>query len=89
VSEATRVVVAPNEAIGMLPTGEKIHTFRGAGPILVGADWKRVHVEELLGRLPAELSGPMATGMHHGLCVKDEHGWLFIETRSPDASSST
>ncbi len=28
-----------------------------------------------------ELSGSLATGMNHGICLQDERGFLFIETK--------
>jgi hypothetical protein len=77
-----RVHLEPADALAMVKEGEYVHTFRqSAHGMLIGADWPRARIEEVLAVHPAELAGEMATGMGHGLVVHDEHGWLFIATR--------
>jgi hypothetical protein len=76
------VFLSYEEACRRLPDGERIHTFRQAGPVLLGADWPR---ERVLGALlfapDIEEAGPAAQSMRHGLAIFDEHGALFIEAR--------
>ena len=72
-----------DEAVAMLPDGDKIHTFRNPGiGMLIGADHARTG---LLDRLRAasviHRTGGVAASMHHGLAIEDGHGFLFIETR--------
>ena len=69
------------QALSMLPEAEFIHTFRGSGPAIVGCSHEREHIIELINKHGAELSGPMASAMNHGIVLKDEHGWLFIEVK--------
>ena len=69
------------EAILMITENEFVHTFRGSGPAIVGCSHEREYVIELINKHGAELSGPMASAMNHSIVLKDEHGWLFIETK--------
>lgn len=54
------------------------HTFRG----FIGANWPYRKLLAHVRKYGVELSGPQATAMNHGLVLIDEHGPLFIETRS-------
>jgi hypothetical protein len=77
-----RVILRPAEALAMLPESDTIHTFRQGPGIIIGADWTRAQIDEVIQAVGViELSGPQATAMNHGLCLKDGHGWLFIETK--------
>jgi len=78
---AEREYLTVEQAEAMLPDGDDIHTFRNAGSILVGADWRRARILEVLRQYRPELSGPTATSMNHGLCVIDENGPLWIATK--------
>ena len=69
-----------DEAVAMLPEGDDIHTFRGAGGFMLGADWSRREVIAVMAECGPALSGPMATAMGHGLVIHDPKP-LFIETR--------
>lgn len=83
-----RVELSADAAIAMLPDGDYIHTFRSGGAMLFGADHARADLIETIKSAAArELAGPAATSMHHGLAVKDRHGWLFVATRE-EASQS-
>lgn len=78
-----RVMLTHEQAVAMLPDGIHVHTFTCPVPgVLMGADFIR---EKLIAHMkehgPVELSGPLATRMGHGMCLKDEHGRLFIATR--------
>lgn len=70
-----------DEAVAMLPEADRIHTFRGTGPILIGADWQRQKLLDAIKQFGAELSGPSATRMRHGMVLIDDKGMLFIETK--------
>lgn len=71
-------------AVAMLPDGERIHTFREAGTLLLGADMSRERALQLLREAPEILlTGPEAQAMRHGLAV-DSDGILFIETKSSE-----
>ncbi len=77
-----RVFLTPEQARAMLSDKPTIHTFRGSGPILIGCDWDRDDLVKVIGEAKTrELSGEQATRMHHGLCIIDDTGPLFIETR--------
>ncbi len=77
-----RQTLTPEEAEAMLPDGASIHTFRNPGAgMLIGADRARPEILKALRDFTPELSGPAATAMHHGICLRDEVGWLFVETR--------
>lgn len=71
-----------DQAKAMLAEGKNIHTFRQSGYALLGADWERSEIIKALESSDSiELSGQAATALGHGICIKDESGWLFIETR--------
>ena len=73
--------LTPEEAVAMLPDDEYVHTFRSGPGLLVGADIKRERLVELIHQHGAELAGPGATSMGHGLALTDGSGPLFIKTR--------
>ena len=77
-----KVLIPFDEAEKRLPDGPEIHTFRQAGPMLLGADYERGELLKAMREAEAiELTGPAATAMHHGLAIQDKHGLLFIATR--------
>ena len=86
-SESERVFLSAAEAEAMLPEGETIHTFRQAGPALIGASLERSQIISALQTRRPELSGAQATAMKHGLVVFDDYGALFIETVANIAST--
>lgn len=72
------------QAVALLPDGERVHTFLDGGMALIGADWDRDQVLALLRDGRPELSGEQATAMQHGLVAFRETGPVFIETRPPE-----
>jgi hypothetical protein len=73
-----------DEAVALLPGGERIHTFMQAGPVVIGADWDRAKILELLREAGPEIevTGPSAQSMGHGLAAYRADGEpVFIETR--------
>jgi hypothetical protein len=77
-----RTFITPDEAENMLADGERIHTFRQAGFILLGCDVDRQDIVDMLKTFTPELSGEQATAMNHGLVIEDDKGFMFIETKA-------
>ena len=77
-----KVILTPEQAKKLLPAKERIHTFRQAGPALIGADWDKPDVEAEIDKCTCELAGKAATAMKHGLAIHTVHGPLFVETAS-------
>lgn len=77
---STKVILSKTDAVSLLPDKHRVHTFRQAGPILMGCDVDKSAILEDLEKHDAELSGPGAAAMHHGLVITDDTGPLFIET---------
>jgi len=77
-----RVFLTAEQAIAMLPEGERVHTFRNpAGGMMLGADWPRDKIEQAIRQTEhRELTGKVATSMGHGLVI-DNDGPLFIATK--------
>ena len=74
-------LISLEAAIKRLPAGDMVHTFRQGGLCLIGADHERDRLIEAMRNAPEiEVTGPQAQAMGHGLAIRDEHGWLFIET---------
>jgi hypothetical protein len=77
-------VLSVEEALGMLEPGSpRIHTFLNpAGGLLVGADWDRADVEELIRSTERRRrTGPEAQAIKHGLALWDRVTWVFVETK--------
>jgi hypothetical protein len=76
-----------DEAVALLPDGEEVHTVVQAGNVLIGADWSRASILELLRTSPRrEVTGPAAQAMGHGLAAVRPNGLpLFIETRNEES----
>jgi hypothetical protein len=74
------------EAVALLPDGDRIHTFLDAG-ILVGADWDRAEILRLLERTERrEVTGPAAQSFGHGLAAyRGDSVPVFIKTRAAAA----
>ena len=78
--------ISADEAIAILPEGEYIHTFRESGLALIGADWLREEIIELIRKSDClELTGEGARSMGHGLAIYDhdakmQSDILFVET---------
>lgn len=80
-AEDEREPVSYERAVEMIGDGELIHTIRNsAAGLLLGADWDRADLLKAIAKHGAELSGPSASAMNHGLLLIDDHGPLFIET---------
>lgn len=76
----------PEQAREMLDVWEgRVHTFRGGGVVLIGADWDIEDVETCIAKHGVTVSGDVATAMHHGLVSIDDHGPVFFATREATA----
>lgn len=81
-----RRFITAEEAIGLLPEGENIHTFYNEFWGLIGADWSREEVIDKLKKSDKiEITGEIARSMNHGLAVfnndtKLQSEILFVET---------
>ena len=72
-----------DEAVALLPEGERIHTYLDSPVALIGADWDRDAVLTLLRTTDRrEVTGPAAQAMGHGLAAFRDGEPVFIETRS-------
>lgn len=73
--------LTPEQATDLLPDGDTVHTFRTKGDLMVGADWPKERILERFKTHGVEIAGENARRINHGLCSKDDTGWLFIENR--------
>jgi len=74
------VLLTYDEAVALLPDGDRIHTFLNPAGILVGADWSRDGVLDLLRDTDRrEVSGPAAQSFGHGLAAWSEGRPVFIQ----------
>lgn len=79
-----KVILTAEQAKAMMADGDMVHTFRSAGRVLIGGDWSRDELEELIeAGAQCELGGEMCTRMKHGLVIwtPDKHGPLFVATK--------
>jgi hypothetical protein len=87
VSTQERVELTADEAIAMLPRGEDQHTFEQTGGCIVGFDWSRNKIIEMITQSEIRvLSGSAATNMNHGLAIIRDGGWLFVKTKPQEVN---
>lgn len=83
---AERRYLTADEAIGLLPDGEEIHTQVQQGMVFFGAHWSREDIIDKIRKSDVrEITGPRARRMGHGLAlynndVKWQSEILFVET---------
>ncbi len=77
------VLLSYEEAVALLPDGDRIHTFLDASGTLIGANWDRARILDLLEETPRrEITGPAAQSYGHGLAaMRDDGVPVFIQTR--------
>jgi hypothetical protein len=68
------------EVDAALAKGDEVHTFKQAGPVLLGCHWPRAGLLRLAETNGAELAGPAATKALHGVVVFDGNEPMFCET---------
>ena len=78
-----RTKIETDIALGMLPDGDTVHTFRNTAGMLIGADWGKKEIIEMITKYGAERAGEQAKAMNHEIAISDGVGkWLFVETKS-------
>jgi hypothetical protein len=78
------ILLSYEEAVALLPDGDRIHTFLDGGVALLGADWDRAKILDLLKWSERrEITGPAAQSFGHGLAAirRDDGVLVFIKTR--------
>jgi hypothetical protein len=83
-NDSDRVKLTTEEALAMLPDGEYVHVFKNPNGMLVGCDWDRSDVVDLITRAGAELSGDIATRMGHGIVCFEGNSPAFIATKESE-----
>jgi hypothetical protein len=73
----------------LLAPGDRVHTFKQAGPVLVGCDWDREDLLAQAERGGAELAGEQATAMKHGVVVWDGKVPTFCATANAKSEALT
>lgn len=81
--EALALQLSLDEAVALLPSEGRIHTFTNPAGMLLGADWDREKILDLLRTGRPELSGEQATASGHGIVAFRGNDPVFIETRRP------
>lgn len=81
--DQVRIPLSYDEAVSMLPPGEKIHTWiKQPGGEALGADWDRQQVLDALREGSPELAGKMAAALEHAIVAfRDTSKPVFINTR--------
>lgn len=80
-SDDDRIVLTTEQALGMLPDDDDIHTFRNPGGIMLGCDWTRDAITQAIENNECELGGEMCKRMNHGLVIWVDSKPLFVECR--------
>ena len=78
-----RIKLDADQALSLIADGDDVHTFRSTGTALIGADWERSEIVEVLKIYSPEFGGDQCRAMNHGIAVRDKASWLFIATK-PD-----
>jgi len=78
---ADRVVLTTEQALSMLPEGDRIHTFRSGGMAMLGCDWDRDRIEKAIRDNTCELGGATSMVLNHGLVINVDGSALFVECR--------
>jgi len=70
------------EAVAALPDHEEIHTFRQAGPALIGCDVNRKDIlKDLKNAKEIEVGGSQCQKMNHAIVIYDITGPTFIQNK--------
>jgi len=75
-----RLTLNVNQAISMLAEDGDIHTFRSTGFALLGCDFPREFILELIRTKTCEIGGEQCKRFNHGLVIHD-NGPLFVECK--------
>jgi hypothetical protein len=78
--ENSRVVLSKEEASSLLPKEDLIHSFQSVGTVLIGADWEKEELVDLINRCECEIGGPKSIELGHGLVIRIGDIPLFVNT---------
>lgn len=81
VSLSNRIPLTVEQALARMPDGDRVHTVRQSGLVLLGASWDRDDLIAHLRQFGVEVAGDNAIERGHGLVCVDDSGPLFIRTR--------
>lgn len=85
----SRVFFSFEQAVSLLPDGDDIHVFLNPhGGMLIGADWSRQSVMDMLKVGEPQLGGNACLSMGHGLVCKNKGQFHFVATRPQDKWSA-
>ena len=76
-----RAILTTEQALSMLPEGERIHTFRTNPLALLGADWDREDLIAAIREGQCEIGGEACQNFNHGLVVWTGDNPLFVECK--------
>ena len=71
--------ITVEEVDRLLRPGEHVHSFRQGGTCFIGADWPRAKILKAAKKFGAEVAGPGARGMGHGIALIDDTGLVVFE----------
>jgi len=77
-----QIYLTKKEALALLPSKENIHTFVNSNIALIGADWSRKAIEDLIAESKErQIGGGMCMNMGHGLVITrpENNRPLFVE----------
>lgn len=83
---AEKRYLTAEEAISLIPDGDKIHTQIQKGMMFIGADWSREDIIDKIQKSEIrEITGPIARRMGYGLALYNKNAKyqseiLFVET---------
>jgi len=77
-----------DQAVSLLPDGDDIHVFMNPHGVLLGADWERSKVIEMIKAGKCQLGGKLCQGMNHGLVCESAGSLHFVATRPQDQWSA-
>jgi hypothetical protein len=78
----SRKFISKEKAIAMLPDRETLHVqINNIANLIIGSDWQKDQVIELITNNKPELAGELATSMGKGLAVITDEDRYFIETK--------
>lgn len=79
--EEKRIMLTTEQAVTMLADGDDVHTFRGGGMVILGADWGRAELIKAIEENECEIGGESCRGMNHGLVVWVDGSPLYVECK--------
>lgn len=78
-SNSKIVILTYDQAVSVLPDGDMIHTYYSVPNTLLGADWSRNDVLDVIRKGNPQIGGKMCRDSGHGLVVFTGTGPLFIK----------